>query len=534
MALLEQIRNASVSKKPLLSPFIDSPLKVKLVNAFASPFKNAIATARTCYSSKGIITDDGVSMEKHAPLAKSIYEAGNHTTLQHAHFQFAIEGVSRHAIWSFLHSHPFYNSEQVSQRYVEVKNGSYVVPDFENPEAQALYGSEMERVMKDYHDLIGLLTPAVADAFFEVFPHRRKKADEYSKEIKKKAQEVARYVLPVSTTAYLYHTISGISLLRYYRLARMADTPSETFLLVRAMIDELLRYDPNYAVILEEPLDPGSYPEAAFIRTGNTDHDIAHFIKEFDADLDGNYSRLIDYKAFAEKTLANSVREVMGKSNRDLDDEEAIALVLDPGKNTILGETLVLTTQTKLSRAMHNVHYTFRKKLSHTADSQDQRHRMTPGSRPILHMQLRDDVPDFETPMVVTTAPREVQDRYRDSIEQSWKSYAKLRTMGVPQEFAEYMLPNATNIRFTESSDLLSLHHKHAMRLCYNAQEEIWRASVDEAEQIRSIHPMIGKYLLPPCGLRDLAHVRPICPEGIRYCGVKVWKIDLNQYERVI
>ena len=534
MSLIEPIRTASTSERTLLSPFLESPLKVRLVNAFASPFKNAIATARTCYSSKGIITDEGVSMDKHAALAKSIYDAGHHTTLQHAHFQFAIEGVSRHCIWSFLHSHPFYNSEQVSQRYVEVKSGSYVVPNFENAKAQTLYGTEMERIMMDYHDLIGLLTPAVADAFFNRFPHRRKKADEYQKEIKKKAQEVARYVLPISTTAYLYHTISGISLLRYYRLARMADTASETLLLVKAMVDELLRYDPNYQIILEEPLDPESYPEAEFIRTGNSDHDVSHFIKEFDNDLDGRYSKLVDYKAFAEKTLASSVREVIGKSERDMSDEEAIAQVLDPGKNTILGETLVLTTQSKLSRAMHNVHYTFRKKLSHTADSQDQRHRMTPGSRPILHLQLRDDVPDFETPFVVTTAAQNVQDRYRESIERSWRSYAELRGMGVAQEFREYMLPNAANIRFTESSDLLALHHKHAMRLCYNAQEEIWRASVDEADQIRTIHPMIGKYLLPPCSLRQMASVRPICPEGIRYCGVKVWQIDLNQYERVI
>ncbi|MDP4221427.1 MAG: FAD-dependent thymidylate synthase [Bacteroidota bacterium] len=534
MALLDTIESRTNGKHLSQSTFINSPLKVKLINAFANPFKNAIATARTCYSSKGIITDEGVSLEKHTALAKSIYEAGHHTTLQHAHFQFAIEGVSRHSIWSFLHSHPFYNSEQVSQRYVEVKSGSFTTPNFENSEAQSLYASEMDRIMRDYHDLIGLLTPAVADAYFDRFPHRRKKSEEYQKEIKKKAQEVARYVLPVSTTAYLYHTISGISLLRYYRLAKMADTPSETFLLVRAMVDELLRYDPNYALILEEPLDPESYPEAEYIRTGNTDHDIAHFIKEFDDDLDGKYSKLVDYKAFAERTLASSVREVLGKTEREIDDEAAIALVLDPSQNTILGETLVLTTQTKFSRAMHNVHYTFRKKLSHTADSQDQRHRMTPGSRPILHMQLRDAVPDYETPMVVTTSPQEVQDRYRESIERSWKSYAILRSLGVRQEFCEYILPNATNIRFTESSDLLALHHKHAMRLCYNAQEEIWRASVDEADQIRSIHPMIGKYLLPPCGLRDLAHVRPICPEGNRYCGVKVWQIDLNEYERVI
>jgi thymidylate synthase ThyX len=72
-------------------------------------------------------------------------------------------------------------------------------------------------------------------------------------------------------------------------------------------------------------------------------------------------------------------------------------------------------------------------------------------------------------------------------------------------------------VRFTESADLLNLRHKHAMRLCYNAQEEIWRASVEEALQIREVHPLIGSYLLPPCGLRESAATKPYCPEGDRY-----------------
>lgn len=512
--------------------FIDSPLRVRLVNAFESPFKNAIATARTCYSSKGIIETDNVSLEKHAPLAQSIYEAGHHTTLQHAHFQFALEGVSRHCIWSFLHSHPFYNSEQVSQRYVEVKRGSWLVPNFHNEKAQTLYESEMERIVSDYKSLIELLTPAVADAYYERFPYRRNKAKEYDKEIKKKAQEVARYVLPVSTTAYLYHTVSGITLLRYWRLARMIDTPSETFALVSAMVDALLEHDPNYKLILEEPLEEERFPEWQFFQSNG--HEVKHFRSEFDDEMQNRFALLVDYKTYAERTLAASVREILGLPINSLNDEEAIRQVLDPSKNTILGETMVLTSQSKLSRAMHNVHYTFRKKLSHAADSQDQRHRMTPGSRPILHRQLDPATPDYITPLIVAKAIGEASDLYHASIRRTWESYQKLLEMGAKQEFAEYILPNATTVRFTESADLLSLHHKHAMRLCYNAQEEIWRASVDEAEQIRQVHPLIGKYLLPPCGLRDLAHVRPICPEGTRYCGVKVWKLDLKDYERVI
>ena len=79
---------------------------------------------------KGIVTEDQASArpERRDALAKSIYAAGHHTTFQHAHFQFALENVSRQFLWTFLHSHPFYNSEQVSQRYVEVKRGNYAVP----------------------------------------------------------------------------------------------------------------------------------------------------------------------------------------------------------------------------------------------------------------------------------------------------------------------------------------------------------------------------------------------------------------------
>ena len=116
--------------------FRSAPPEVLLVQAFARPLDNAVATARTCYSSKGIVTPeqvggDALSDEKRAvrrerrdALAKDLYAAGHHTTFQHAHFQFTLDRVSRHFVWSFLHSHPFYNSEQVSQRYVEVKPGT--------------------------------------------------------------------------------------------------------------------------------------------------------------------------------------------------------------------------------------------------------------------------------------------------------------------------------------------------------------------------------------------------------------------------
>jgi len=110
----------------------------------------------------------------------------------------------------------------------------------------------------------------------------------------------------------------------------------------------------------------------------------------------------------------------------------------------------------------------------------------------------------------------------------------RLARLGVPAETAHYLLPNAVAIRFTESADLLNLHHKHTMRLCLNAQEEIWRASMDEAEEVRRVHPRIGRWLLPPCSQRAQAGAKPPCPEGSRYCGVPVWKRDLADVARDI
>src|SRR5688572_10828756 len=164
---------------------------VRLVNAFPRPYENAVATARTCYSSKGVIETEEVSggpdltdekrqkrVEQRDRIAKSTYQAGHHTTLQHAHFQFALEGVSRQFLWSFLHAHPFYNSEQVSQRYVEVKQGTYVVPALSG-EALAVYEACAERQMADYRALIDLLTPVCERAYFAIFPVRRRSAERW-------------------------------------------------------------------------------------------------------------------------------------------------------------------------------------------------------------------------------------------------------------------------------------------------------------------------------------------------------------------
>jgi flavin-dependent thymidylate synthase len=516
--------------------FTSPPPKVRLVNAFARPFENVVATARTCYSSKGIVTEDQASAkpERRDALAKSIYQAGHHTTFQHAHFQFAIENVSRQFLWSFLHSHPFYNSEQVSQRYVEVRSGNFAVPPM-GPAEREIFESAARRQELAYRRLTDLLTPLAGERYFGLFPGRTRGdgRQKFGGAVQKRAQEIARYVLPVATFAYLYHTVSGITLFRYWRLCETYDAPTEQRAVVSRMVEAVLRHDPLYGAVLQDPVPIEETPEfAAFRALPRAAASDREFRAEFDRDLGGRVSRLVDWKANNEEILASSVREVLGVPRSRLTDDDAILLALDPARNPTLGETLTLTTHGKLSRALFHPSYTFRKKLSHTADSQDQRHRMTPGSRPALPAYLSDE-PDYVVPMLVEEVP-EAMELYDATMRATWEAIGQLRARGVPDEFAAYLLPNAVAIRFTESADLLNLHHKFAMRLCYNAQEEIWRASLDEALQIREVNPRIGPWLLPPCTLRHHAGVRPVCPEGDRFCGVVVWRMQAADYVRAL
>ena len=93
--------------------------RVSLRNSFAHPFDSAISAARTCYSPR-IIEPEEITEKQRVTIGSATFYGGHHTVYQHAHFEFGLENVSRQFVWSFLHAHPFYNSEQQSQRYVRL------------------------------------------------------------------------------------------------------------------------------------------------------------------------------------------------------------------------------------------------------------------------------------------------------------------------------------------------------------------------------------------------------------------------------
>jgi flavin-dependent thymidylate synthase len=513
--------------------------EVILIRYFDNPYDNAVATARTCYSSEVILPED-VSKGKRAQLLRDrifqgIYQAKHHTPLQHPTFQFVLKKVSRQFIWSFLHSHPFYNSEQVSQRYVEVRDENFLVPPLNDAQRQ-IYISTIHKQMEAYHKLIGLIKPDITRRYFELFPGRRSMVKRWEGDIIKKVLETARYCLPVATHAHLYHTINALTLFRYYRLCEQFDTPLESRSVVKKMLEEVNKLDPLLLKVIQDPIPLEETLEYRVFYQFKSCADRAvrqELLKDFD-DRQGNYrSKVIDYKPLAQQSMASSIRYMLGLTPEELPDAEAIEVVMNPSKNPYLSDTLTLTTISKLSRAMFHPHLTFQKKLSHTADSQNQRHRTTPATRPILLAHYIPDKPEFIVPKVIQQN-EPARELLLGLMQEVWSGINHLLEMGVNPEYALYLIPNAFPIRFIESADLLNLHHKWTTRLCYLAQEEIWESSLEEVKQTSDLYPLIGQHIAAPCRLRKLAGKIPYCPEGKRYCGVPVWDLPLKDYVRVI
>ena len=229
--------------------------------------------------------------------------------------------------------------------------------------------------------------------------------------------------------------------------------------------------------------------------------------------------------------VAEAYRAVVGLGHEACSDAEALDRLLNPARNPYRLQTLNIGVHAPMMRALQHAHYTFAKKISHTADSQDQRHRMVPGSRPLL--TLADTRrPDYVVPMLISAYGGRARDVYERAMEEAWAAKNELLDRGVPREFVLYLLPNAKAIRLVESGSLLHLMHKWTMRTCFNAQEEIYQASMEEIEQLRAVQPELARYLGPPCQLRA-GITTPICTEGSHFCGVKVW-LDFPHIQRRI
>ena len=145
-------------------------------------------------------------------------------------------------------------------------------------------------------------------------------------------------MLPIGTFAHLYHTVSGLTLHRYHRLAESYDVPTEARVVIQAMVAEVKQVDPLFFRDVQDTLPLEATHEAAVLRglghaLGVGDSEARAHRTEFDDELGSGTSKLVDYSARAEQAVAQAVRNVLGLPRAALDDTAALERVLSPREN---------------------------------------------------------------------------------------------------------------------------------------------------------------------------------------------------------
>lgn len=179
---------------------------VKLLACTQNADAICAAAGKSCYSERSSADLLGKS-DPEKTLGK-IVGMGHLSVVEHASFTFSVEGVSR-SLTHQLVRHRIASFSQQSQRYVSLKEPTYVIPETvaADPECKALYEKTMDDIWKAYNKLCETVPP-----------------------------EDARYVLPNGCTTNITITMNARELLHFFSLRCCNRAQWE----IREMADQML------------------------------------------------------------------------------------------------------------------------------------------------------------------------------------------------------------------------------------------------------------------------------------------------------
>ena len=168
-------------------------MNVELLYHTPDPQRAVATAARLCYAPIGAAElMESLDDEAIIKVLRTIMTGGHFSTLEHASYTFAIDGVSR-ALTHQLVRHRLASFNQQSQRYVAYKDGLDVIKPqsiAENEEANALFDQMVERTVEAYKAFLAAGVPA----------------------------EDARYILPNAAETKIVVTMNIRELLHFFSL----------------------------------------------------------------------------------------------------------------------------------------------------------------------------------------------------------------------------------------------------------------------------------------------------------------------------
>lgn len=168
-------------------------MQVELLYHTPDPERAVATAARLCYAPVGASElMESLSEERIHKVLTTILESGHLSTLEHASYTFAIDGVSR-ALTHQLVRHRLASFNQQSQRYVKFTDGLETIKPqsiADNPRADELFDAMVARTVEAYQEFLKLGIPA----------------------------EDARYILPNAAETKIVVTMNIRELLHFFNL----------------------------------------------------------------------------------------------------------------------------------------------------------------------------------------------------------------------------------------------------------------------------------------------------------------------------
>jgi thymidylate synthase (FAD) len=157
-----------------------------------------------------------MSDEQLKKILSHVIQLGHTSVVEHANFTFAISGVSR-ALTHQLVRHRIASYSQQSQRYVNLREPTYVTPPSIEKKMGDAYDKMMRIIWNEYNKLLDMGVPA----------------------------EDARYILPNATTSNIIVTMNARSLLNFFELRCCLHAQWEIRMLANKMLAEVKKVAPT-------------------------------------------------------------------------------------------------------------------------------------------------------------------------------------------------------------------------------------------------------------------------------------------------
>ena len=464
-----------------------APPKITLRNAPGSPYDGAIAAARTCYSPR-VIEPSEVTERQRDSIGPLTFDGGHHTVFQHAHFEFGMENISRQFVWSVLHGYPFYNSEQSSQRYVKLHEPRAFVPP--------LGGEALEVYEQAVRARVGCLRAAVRPAERRRVGDSEGAALRAADEQRRAAQRRrARSGEEGDRDGALRHSDRRLHVDGAHGVGSRAASPAPDAERRRHAVRSAAGHRPDGrsrqrggSAVLREGRSRHagvrrSCRKRGFPRPARRRRRLRHRVRSPPGRPRLAAARLVrrtpkpSWPTPCDRRSVCRPDEMDGR-RRDRSGDESGA---QPVSRRHAERVVPLADD---ARAASRV-----VRLREASES----HGGLAGSAPPhgAGVAAVDDVCGHDGARLRDAAadspePRGARRCTSRRCSDAWAAKNRLLALGVPLEFAIYLLPNAKALRLVESGSFIALQHKWTLRTCFNAQEEIYLASMDEIEQVRA------------------------------------------------